>query len=90
MANGVRNFTNVPSRLGAAAQTPERPPTSSTEKGLTGFAPAELSESQYHDIADEYLENVLTIFEALQDSREDIDIEFSVRFISSALPDLVG
>ncbi|CEJ79973.1 Putative Frataxin-like protein [[Torrubiella] hemipterigena] len=77
MANGVRNFTNVSSRLGAAAQTPEQPPTSSTEKGLTGFTPAELSESQYHDIADEYLENVLTIFEALQDSREDIDIEFS-------------
>ncbi|KAJ6789101.1 hypothetical protein PWT90_00403 [Aphanocladium album] len=41
------------------------------------YGAIELSESEYHDIADEYLDGVLTQFEALQDTREDIDIEFS-------------
>lgn len=42
------------------------------------YGVVELSEPEYHEIADEYLEGVLTQFEALQDTREDIDIEFSV------------
>lgn len=42
------------------------------------YGAVELSEAEFHDIADEYLEGVLTQFEALQDTREDIDIEFSV------------
>ena len=44
----------------------------------TSYSPVDLSDSEYHDIADEYLDNVLTQFEALQDTREDLDIEFSV------------
>ncbi|KAG6013579.1 hypothetical protein E4U43_007219 [Claviceps pusilla] len=40
-----------------------------------GVAP--LSDSAYHDIADLYLESVLSTFEQLQDSREDIDVEYS-------------
>ncbi|KZZ98523.1 mitochondrial iron uptake protein [Moelleriella libera RCEF 2490] len=38
---------------------------------------AELSDSQYHELADAYLDIVLSKFEQLQDSREDIDIEYS-------------
>ncbi|OAA63052.1 mitochondrial chaperone Frataxin [Cordyceps fumosorosea ARSEF 2679] len=41
------------------------------------YGAVELSESEYHEIADEFLEGVLTQFEALQDTREDIDIEFA-------------
>ncbi|KAG5918977.1 hypothetical protein E4U42_006687 [Claviceps africana] len=36
-----------------------------------------LSDSAYHDIADLYLESVLSTFEQLQDSREDVDVEYS-------------
>ncbi|KAK2597962.1 hypothetical protein QQS21_005878 [Conoideocrella luteorostrata] len=38
---------------------------------------AELSDSEYHELADSYLEVVLSKFEQLQDAREDIDIEYS-------------
>lgn len=57
-------------------ETPAKEAPASPE---LSYGVVELSESEYHDIADEYLDGVLTEFEALQDSREDIDIEFSVR-----------
>lgn len=47
---------------------------------------AELSDSQYHELADAYLDIVLSKFEQLQDSREDIDIEYSVRIASCPPP----
>lgn len=47
------------------------------------YTVAELSEGQYHELADEYLENVLSKFEELADAREDVDVEFSVRAASS-------
>lgn len=40
---------------------------------------AELSDGEYHDLADAYLEGVLSRFEQLQDTREDIEVEYSVR-----------
>ncbi len=51
------------------------------------YGAVELSEAEFHDIADEYLEGVLTQFEALQDTREDIDIEFSVCSIQPLFTD---
>lgn len=38
---------------------------------------AELSDGEYHDLADAYLEGVLSRFEQLQDTREDIEVEYS-------------
>jgi frataxin len=60
------------------------PDTESPAKDPSGtqsesYGVVELSEGDYHEISDAYLENVLVKFEALQDAREDIDIEYSVR-----------
>lgn len=60
-------------------ESPAKQPPTSPE---ASYGAVDLSESAYHDIADEYLEGVLTQFEALQDTREDIDIEFSVSLCS--------
>lgn len=56
----------------------------STTPTPPSYGAVELSESEYHDLADVYLDGVLTQFEALQDSRDDIDIEFSVRYFHAA------
>jgi frataxin len=40
--------------------------------------PAELSDSQYHEIADRYLDHALGIFEEIQDQRDELDVEYSV------------
>jgi frataxin len=41
-------------------------------------APAEITDNEYHNIADEYLDRLLHHLEDLQDSREDVDVEYSV------------
>jgi frataxin len=52
-------------------------PANEAEKTEETIAVAELSEAEYHELADAYLEKVLTRFEELQDERDDIDVEFS-------------
>ena len=42
--------------------------------------PTEVSDDEYHARADEYLEAVHEKAEQLQEGREDVDVEFSVRF----------
>lgn len=42
------------------------------------YTPVEMSESEYHDIADEYMERLLNVCEEAQEEREDLDIEYSV------------
>lgn len=62
----------------------DRPSKEKTESTSTSYGVVELSENEFHEIADVYLENVLAQFEQLQETREDLDIEFSV---SSCLTD---
>jgi frataxin len=38
----------------------------------------DVSEGEYHELADLYLDKVLSRFEELQDQRDDVDIEYSV------------
>jgi frataxin len=54
-------------------------PLNETEEVQPTPAVAEITEQEYHELADEYLENVVNRFEELQDQREDIDVEYSVR-----------
>lgn len=56
----------------------ENPSKEAPEDTATSYGVKELSDEEYHEIADEYLEGVLVQFEKLQDMREDLDIEFSV------------
>lgn len=49
------------------------------------FKAAELSDGEYHELSDYYLDLICTRYEDLQDSRTDVDVEFSVRAIPSAL-----
>ncbi|KAF5714212.1 regulator of mitochondrial iron homeostasis [Fusarium mundagurra] len=48
---------------------------------------ANITEQEYHDLADEYLDNVVGKFEELQDQREDIDVDFSAGVLSISWPD---
>lgn len=40
--------------------------------------PTELTEDQYHKVADEYMELVHEKAELIQEGREDVDVEYSV------------
>jgi frataxin len=47
------------------------------------YTPVEMSENEYHEIADEYMERLLAVCEEAQEQREELDIEYSVSFNST-------
>lgn len=63
------------------------PDTSNPDKAPTGsqmtFVVAELSDEEYHDISNEYLNDLLEKFETLQDDGSPIDVEYSVESAGS-------
>ena len=40
---------------------------------------ADITDDVYHSVADEYMDRLVTHLEGIQDQREDIDVEYSVR-----------
>jgi frataxin len=47
-------------------------------KPKTNLTPTEITDEQYHKLADDHLEAILNKFEELQDARDDVDVEYSV------------
>lgn len=70
-----RNISSSSSRNGI---TPDDKPSRPVETPPVTRTPADISDSEYHTVADEYLERLLTRLEELQDEREDVEVEFSV------------
>ncbi|KAF4980611.1 hypothetical protein FZEAL_3424 [Fusarium zealandicum] len=82
-------FSTSPARTRGIMPDTENPakPLDESEEISTSYAVAEVTEDEYHELSDEYLDNVVNKFEELQDERGDIDVEFSPltnRFISQA------
>ncbi|KAJ2904948.1 uncharacterized protein MKZ38_006813 [Zalerion maritima] len=48
--------------------------------------PAQITEAQYNELADEYLETILSKFEELQDEGEDLDVEFAAGVLELKMP----
>ncbi|KAJ0385630.1 hypothetical protein COL922a_005955 [Colletotrichum nupharicola] len=46
----------------------------------------ELSDADYHELADTYLETVLTKLEELQDAREGVDVEYAAGVLNVTFP----
>jgi frataxin len=58
-------------------------PSKVSEEPEQRWTAIELSENEYHEIADDFLDRVLAKCEEAQEEREDLDIEYSVRSIPS-------
>ena len=52
-------------------------------------APTQLEEGEFHERADQYLEEIVARTEELQESKEDIDLEFAVRSKPQVPPVLI-
>jgi hypothetical protein len=57
----------------------ENPQPKEPETSGRDLAPTELSIDQFHEVSDIYLERIVSKFEELQENREDVDVEYSVR-----------
>lgn len=40
--------------------------------------PTDISEDEFHEIADEYIEQLVVELEMMQEDREDVEVEYSV------------
>ncbi|KAF9776334.1 hypothetical protein IL306_005509 [Fusarium sp. DS 682] len=80
--------TTVSSKRGIMPDT-ENPakPLNEAEEIHQNAVVAEITEQEYHELADEYLDNVVSKFEELQDQREDVDVDFSAGVLSISWPD---
>ncbi|KAF2839634.1 Frataxin [Patellaria atrata CBS 101060] len=81
---GPREFHSSPSlsSLMPDAQDPGPKESESPEQK----APAQISSEQYHEIADQYLEELNSKLEAMQESREDMEVEYSAGILSVTVP----
>ncbi|CAK7230366.1 Mitochondrial matrix iron chaperone [Sporothrix curviconia] len=60
------------------AQPPQAAaPSLSAYTPQSAVEPAEMTESEYHALADEYLDRLLVRLEDMQDAREDVDVEYA-------------
>jgi hypothetical protein len=48
-------------------------------EALKTAQPADITDEQYHKLADQHIEELLVIFEEEQDAKDEIDVEYSVR-----------
>ncbi len=58
---------------------PDGQPKESVETPKVVQTPANITEAEYHQVADSYLDRLLAHLEKLQDKREDVDVEYVVR-----------
>lgn len=73
------HFRNARPALRSSFSTSARFALHLTAEDLKTAQPAEMTEGEYHEIADEYIDTLLTEYEKMQDERADIDVEYSVR-----------
>ncbi|KAK4248919.1 hypothetical protein C7999DRAFT_30608 [Corynascus novoguineensis] len=81
---------HISSSSGRNGITPDDKPSKPIETPPVTRTPADISDSEYHAVADEYLERLLTRLEELQDEREDVDVEFSSGVLTLSLGSDIG
>ncbi|KAH0421926.1 frataxin [Colletotrichum camelliae] len=62
------------------------PKVKETPKEDVKTSVVELSDADYHELADTYLETVLTKLEELQDAREGVDVEYAAGVLNVTFP----
>ncbi len=80
-----RFITSSSDRKGITPDDKPRDPKN-VETPKVAQTPANLTDTEYHAVADEYLDKLLTRLEEIQDARDDVDVEFSVRHVHHFIP----
>ncbi|RYC64911.1 hypothetical protein CHU98_g1309 [Xylaria longipes] len=94
-SSGTRQFAFSTLRPLNARPTLQRPFSTSqrlakplSPEELKAAQPANITDAEYHEIADEYIEGLLTEYEKMQDSRTDIDVEYSSGVMNLTINDI--
>jgi hypothetical protein len=74
----VRFLTGSSDRKGITPDDKPKEDVSETPK--KAITAANITETEFHKVADRFLDNLLAHLEQLQDERENVDVEFAVGF----------
>jgi len=75
-----RSFSiTAPTSKGLSPETENPQPTEPEASGSSAAVPAPLTDQQYNEISDDYMNTIVEKLEQLQEEREDVDVEYSVR-----------
>jgi frataxin len=77
----VKFLSTVSQRQKGILPDAEDPQPRESVETVVTTTPADLTDAEYHALADDYLAAILSKFEELQDEREDVDVEYSVRLL---------
>ncbi|WPH03471.1 Hypothetical protein R9X50_00635100 [Acrodontium crateriforme] len=89
MAQPVARYlaTSSARPAGLMPDTPDPKPPQNADDGITPASqPTEITEDEYHRQSDLYLNNLVEQAELLQESREDVEVEFSAGVLSLTFP----
>lgn len=81
-------FRNARPALRSSFSTSHRVAMHLTAEDIKTAQPADITEEEYHEIADEYIETLLTEYEKMQDDRTDIDVEYSSGVMNLTINDI--
>ncbi len=78
---GAKRFVSATPilRKGLSPESENPPPPRDAEEVSIPAVAANITDVEYHRLADDYLEIIVNKLEKLQDEREDVDVEYSVR-----------
>lgn len=81
---------SVSSKLnkGLMPESDDPPPKELETETPVSVTPAEITESEYHELADAYMESILSKFEELQDEREDVEVEYAAGVLTFTYPEV--
>ncbi|OLN87283.1 Frataxin-like protein, mitochondrial [Colletotrichum chlorophyti] len=65
----------------------DNPQVKETPKDDVKMNIVELTDAEYHELADAYLDTVVTQLEELQDARDGVDVEFAAGVLTVTFPD---
>lgn len=74
----VRPFTNSSLLKKGILPETENPPVKETEPEKRVSQPTDITTTEYHEVADRYIDHLVATLEELQEEREDVDVEYSV------------
>ncbi|KAI9903206.1 hypothetical protein N3K66_002558 [Trichothecium roseum] len=80
--NAFSTSTHRPKGIMPETANPKHEPAGSPAT----VKPADITENEYHELADTYLENALLKFEEIQDKNAAVDVEFSAGVMTIGIP----
>jgi len=82
----LRNFTSSPYTYKGLSPETEDPQPKEVEDHDQIKVPTEISNEEYHELSEKYMDHMVEKLEELQEAREDVEVEYSAGVLTLTFP----